>query len=130
MSRTEKIKRELFMVSRFTVVGIIAAVVHIATVWSLISYFGVAPLLANLIAFLSAFSVSFAGQYFWTFRSDRKWHQALRRFLLVSASAFGINNLVLSALLGAELVAPAVGAVLAAMIIPVFTYLLGRWWAF
>ena len=125
-----KVKHELFTVSRFTIVGLIAALVHIGAVWFLIDRLDWSPFAANLLAFLTAFSVSFTGQYYWTFRSDRAWHHALIRFFAVSLAAFTVNNIVLSSLLLANFTSPALSAVIAATVIPVFTYVLGRFWAF
>ena len=125
-----KVKREFFTVSKFTVVGVLAALVHIGVVWFLIEFFQWPPFVANLLAFLTAFSVSFTGQYYWTFRTNRVWHHALARFFTVSLAAFAVNNIVLAGLLDADLTSPALSAVVAAMVIPLFTYVLGRFWAF
>jgi hypothetical protein len=64
-------------------------------------------LLANLIAFLTAFGISqFTGQ------------SKGGRFFLVSSSAFAANTLLLAFLTRAEWLQPAVAAVLAAAVIP------------
>ena len=124
------VKREAFTVSRFTIVGGVAAIVHISIVWILIDQLNWQPLFANLVAFLIAFIVSFSGQYWWTFRSNRTWHNALVRFFLVSIAAFCANTIVLSVLLSTGLLSNAMSAVIAALVIPAFTYILGRFWAF
>lgn len=116
--------------SRFTLVGIAAACVHIGIVWSLITQLGIEVLLANLIAFLTAFLISFSGQYWWTFRSKRNLRSALIRFFIISLSAFVLNNVVLITFLDLELMPDAITAIVSACIIPVFTYIAGRFWAF
>jgi len=116
--------------SRFTLVGIAAACIHIGIVWALITQLGIEVLLANLIAFLTAFLISFSGQYLWTFRSKRHWHSALIRFFIISLSGFALNNVVLIALLELGLMPDVITAMLSACIIPVFTYIAGRFWAF
>ena len=123
-------KQEVLTLSRFTLVGIVAACVHISIVWFLITYLGIEALLANLAAFLSAFIVSFTGQYLWTFRSKRYWQSALMRFFLISLFGFMVNNIVLIALLDVGIMSDSLSAVLSACIIPVVTYLAGRFWAF
>jgi putative flippase GtrA len=123
-------KHELLTMSRFTLVGIAAACVHIGIVWGLITQLGTETLFANLVAFLSAFIVSFTGQYLWTFRSKRNWQSALIRFFLISLLGFGVNNLVLITMLDVGLTSDSLAAVLSACIIPVVTYLAGRFWAF
>ena len=123
-------KHEIMTMSRFTLVGITAACVHIAIVWCLITQFEVETLLANLFAFLTAFIVSFTGQYLWTFRSKRNWQSALIRFFLISLLGFVANNIVLIAVLDLGAMSDSLAAVLSACIIPVVTYLAGRFWAF
>lgn len=123
-------KQEVLTMSRFTLVGITAACVHISIVWALITQLGIETLLANLFAFLIAFIVSFAGQYLWTFRSKRYWKNALIRFFLTSLLGFMVNNIVLIAVLDMEILSDSLTAVLSACVIPLVTYLAGRFWAF
>lgn len=123
-------KQEVLTISRFTLVGIAAACVHIGIVWTLITQLGIETLLANLFAFLTAFIVSFTGQYLWTFRSKRNWQSALIRFFLISLLGFTANNLVLITLLDMGFMSDSFAAVLSACVIPAVTYLAGRFWAF
>lgn len=121
---------ELFTASRFSLVGIAATGIHIGLVWTLIAQFMASPFIANLTAFLFAFVFSFTGQYLWTFRSTRHWPSALTRFFSISFGAFVVNNFVLIGLLRLELIDSSLAAALAACVIPLFTYLFGRFWAF
>lgn len=121
---------EIATLSRFAAIGVAATAVHMAVVWTMISRAGVAPLSANLVAFLTAFVVSFTGQYFWTFRSTRKLSSAVARFFLVAFSAFLINNVALVTLLEMDIMSPSSAAVLAVVVIPAISYLFGRFWAF
>jgi len=124
------VRKEVLTMSRFAIVGIVATCVHISIVWVLIEKFGVETLLANLFAFLTAFVVSFTGQHLWTFSSNRNWRSALSRFFPVSFSGFILNNIVLITLLDLGLMSDSQAAMLSACIIPVVTYLAGRFWAF
>jgi putative flippase GtrA len=121
---------ELFTIGRFAIIGVLATIVHIAIVWVLISHAGLFPIVANLLAFLVAFILSFSGHYYWTFysRSDRM--QALRRFFVISGSAFVLNNIVLTGLLSIEIITAVMAAIYAAFLIPVFTFILSRLWVF
>ena len=126
----EQSKKEVLTLSRFTLVGLVATGVHMAIVLVLIRYLNFRPYGANLIAFLSAFSISFAGQYFWTFRSDKYWLSALKRFFLISLTAFLLNNFVLALLINSRILSAEFSALLSACVIPLVTYVLGRFWAF
>ena len=120
---------EVRTASRFTVVGLFATGVHVGTVWGLVKISVIAPLIANLVAYLCAFAVSFTGQYLWTFRSTRSPFSALWRFLIVSLTAFAINNAVLITLLDARLLPGHWAAAVAVGVIPPITYVLSRTWA-
>lgn len=121
---------ELLTAWRFTLVGVTAASIHVSVVWFLIARWDVDPMVANLVAFLFAFGFSFTGQYRWTFRSSHNWHNALTRFFVVALTALLINNIALFALLGLQVMRSSLAAMLAACIIPFFTYVASRFWAF
>lgn len=127
---TKTLASELLIASRFTLIGLAATGIHIGIVWMLIGLYEMQPLLANLFAFLTAFSVSFIGQYHWTFRSNRAWKSALVRFFLIAATAFLANNLLLGSLLELEIFSASIAATLAALAIPAISYFAGRFWAF
>jgi putative flippase GtrA len=123
-------KQELLTVSRFTLVGIAAAFIHIGLVWILITQYGIETLLANLAAFLTAFIASYTGQYLWTFRSKRYWLSALIRFFLIALLGFMFNNIILITVMGLGLMRDSHAAMLSACVIPFITYLSGRFWVF
>lgn len=80
-------------VARFVAVGCGAAAVHWPMVLPLFGQWHLAPLLANLPAWLTAFVESFSGHHRLTFGD----HQApvgssLRRFFMVSALGFVLNQ--------------------------------------
>lgn len=117
------------VISRFSVVGVAATLCHMLIVWTLITM-GISTLLANVLAFLSAFAVSFGGHYWWTFRVPGNPKRAATRFLIISSAAFAANNMLLVILLRVSWFSPVVSAVIAAMVIPVLTFMLSRLWAF
>jgi putative flippase GtrA len=121
---------ELLIVSRFSLIGVAAAGIHIGIVWILILESNINVFIANFVAFLVAFGFSFIGQYFWTFRSTSDLRRTLIRFFLVALGAFLTNNLILVALLNVELLSDLLAAVFAVFVIPLITYLAGRFWAF
>ena len=103
-----------FTAARFGVGGGAATAGHMSIAWVLIVGAEVRPMGANLVAFLCAFSVSFSGQYFWTFGARGDRGRAVRRFFLVSALAFLANNVVLAGLLKAGTLAPIWAVIFAA----------------
>ncbi|MFN2202597.1 MAG: GtrA family protein [Caldilineaceae bacterium] len=120
---------ETLIVYRFVIVGLVAAAVHVGVAWTLIVHFDTSPMAANFSGFGLAFATSFIGQYVWTFRSSRRLIDAILRFALISAGAFGVNNLLLWSVLHENLVPAPAATVAAACVIPAVSYLGNRFWA-
>lgn len=120
---------EIFIIYRFTVVGVIATLIHIGIAWLLISSRSLAPLTANAVGFSVAVAFSFSGQYLWVFRSQRHWVSAALRFLVIAGGGFAASTVALLMLLNIEWLSQAQSAVLAAAAIPFINYIGNRLWA-
>lgn len=116
----------------FVAVGSSAAAVHLGTVMLLVSRLHWAPLVANVAGWLVAFCVSFAGHWSLTFpQSGAPLVRAARRFMMISATGFAINEAMYAVLLhftGTAWYAIVLFFVLLA--VAVMTYLLSSRWAF
>ncbi len=115
----------------FVAVGCAASVTHWLVVVGAVSASGMRPLLANIVGWLVAFCVSFAGHFLLTFRQHRApLARAARRFFIVSAIGFGVNELAYAWLL--HTTALPYDALLALILIGIagMTFVLGRLWAF
>ena len=79
---------------RFVLVGGSAASAHLLIVWAAVQGAQWPPLVANVLAFLLAFWVSYGGHFLLTFADAGAAHrQALPRFFIVACSAFVVNEL-------------------------------------
>ncbi len=115
---------------RFALVGLAATAVHLITGITLIAL-GVAALLANLSAFLTAFGVSFIGHHFFSFAGHGVGaRQSVRRFAGVALIGFSINQSILAGLLRLIPDWPAPALVVSTGTAAVATYLLSAYWAF
>lgn len=116
----------------FVVVGCMAAAVHLGTVVALVSGFGWQPLVANIVAWLAAFCVSFSGHWHLTFpRSGSPLARAAQRFFLISLAGFIVNESMYAVLLhltGTHWYAVVLFFVLVA--VAAITYVLSSRWAF
>jgi len=121
---------EILIAIRFSVVGIVATAIHLLVALSLVTCCNTFPLLANLIAFLCAFLASFLGHFHWTFSSNNEQHVALIKFLAVALSAFAVNNLFLIVFLSETSLSREWSVAIAAMIIPLITFIASRLWVF
>jgi putative flippase GtrA len=88
------LKKMVHQISWFVLVGTMAAGVHWMVAVVGVKYMHLNPLWANLIGWLVAFVVSFSGHYHLTFRLQRAGvKQAIRRFFMISACGFAVNEL-------------------------------------
>ena len=126
----KRLWHEMVIVARFGLVGMVSTTVHILVVWLLLVSTVFSPIVANTIAFLTAFGVSFVGNYRWTFGSPGNVGRAIKRFLLISVSAFLMNTLLLAILLRGEWFSPIVAAIFSAAVVPFITFVTSRFWGF
>ncbi|WP_298035018.1 GtrA family protein [uncultured Desulfovibrio sp.] len=86
-------------------------------------------LLGNALAYLISFAVSYLGQSLWTFQAKGGHRAMLRRFAAAQAVGLGFNSCIVWLLvrfgLGYELAMP-----VAVVLVPVFVYLLCKYWVF
>ena len=86
--------RGLPQLIQFVLVGGAAAATHLAVVGLLVTFAGLAPLHANVLAFLIAFVVSYNGHALLTFSSvqARGW-AVMAKFFAVACLSFAANEL-------------------------------------
>ncbi len=115
----------------FVIVGASAALTHWLVAVLCVSAFGLHPLLTNVLGWLVAFLVSFAGHFQLTFRHQKAplW-QAARRFFIVSAIGFSINETAYAWLLQVSALRYDVLLALILIAIALLTFILGKAWAF
>ena len=102
--------------------------VHILIVSLLLELTAIPSIASNIFAFLVAFGISFLVNYRWTFDLSGNSDRAIRHFLLISLSAFVINNLLLIFFLRKVSVPPVGAAILSALAVPAVVFLAGRPW--
>ncbi|HEX9808560.1 MAG TPA: GtrA family protein [Alphaproteobacteria bacterium] len=121
---------------RFGAVGVAATLTHVGLFAALIEFGGMAPLLANLVAFAVAVGVSFAGHYLWTFVEDRpgpgRWRatRAMGRFLVVALVGLALNSLVVYLVVHALALPYGYAILVMVSAVPVVLFLLNKFWAF
>ena len=121
---------ELRKVVRFLIVGGTAAAFHLGAALSLVTYGGWSEVSAHCAGFAIAFCVSFLGHYVWTFERVSDLGDSLVRFGLIALSGFGLNSLLLAHMVASETLTGPSAVVLAAVILPLMTFVVARLWAF
>lgn len=121
---------EILIAGRFGLIGILSTLVHVSTIWLIFLFTNITPIVANTFAFLTAFSISFTGNYLWTFRSPGSPLRAIFRFFFIAINAFLVNTLVLNFLVYKGWFLPLTSAILSASLVPFITFLASRLWCF
>lgn len=120
------LNRDALRPLRFLAVGGTATALHLVIAGSILLFFKeVSPYLANLIAFLAAFLLSFFGHKHITFQTGG----SLWKFFVIAVGGFILNNLILSALLAIP-IQNIVAVSIATICVPVLTYTASSIWAF
>lgn len=118
--------------TRFSVTGGSSTAVHFCSVLLLVSLLHMTPLIANIGAFLIAFSVSYIGHSRWTFadinQANRK--QTLCRFFMIAVFSFVLNESLYVYLLKVQHLYYPIALAIVLCAISVVTFTLSKCWAF
>ena len=116
----------------FCITGSAAAATHFICLVALVHYINLAPQLANPIAFVFAFLISFFGHFRFTFRQiDQNLLATLWRWLFTSILGFILNQLLF--LLGLKLFGVhfyGVVWLVVTIVVTIITFILAKFWAF
>ncbi|EFO33499.1 putative GtrA family protein [Roseibium sp. TrichSKD4] len=132
-ARTSRLRSEAATASRFALVGIAATLTHSVVALAALQSEMFGAYGSNILGFIVAFVVSFAGHNFWSFK-PRRHHgttgRRMARFLLIAVMGFLANNVVLTACLQFTNWPATVGLIFSIAIVPVLSFLGSRFWAF
>lgn len=116
--------------SRFGIVGVIAATIHFSIVVFLVQQVQLQPLTANVFGFFISFQVSYWGHRTFTFSNTNVHHRsALPKLLLLQMFNFAANQSLYYMFLSMHL--PYQFALLLVLaILPLFTFVVSKLWIF
>jgi putative flippase GtrA len=120
----------LSQLMRFGVIGASAAAVHFSIVVMMVEGGLLQPLLANVIAFMVAFQVSYFGHRLWTFQAQTQHRTAFPRLLLVSGTTFMANEGLFYLFMTLFKMPYASALFLVLAILPLFTFTASKLWVF
>lgn len=114
----------------FCIMGGLTTVVHVIV--GLIAYhsFGLSPFNANLVAFTAGFFVSYFGHRSYTFRSSGLISRSMPRFFTIALTSLFLNQAIVYIVV--NMIGKPYWVALCGMVavVPTFTYIMGRFWAF
>jgi putative flippase GtrA len=114
---------------RFIGVGSLATLAHVGMAL-LANLLGAAPLAANTIGFLCSATVSYLGNFYWTFASASEHRQSIGRFAAMCALAFSLTTAIAYVVQSVLAWPFAVALLLMIATVPPMNFLLGRLWVF
>jgi len=123
-------KRLIRHAFRFGIVGVLAMATHYVLVILLVT-FSITPLIANVLAFIGAFQISYWGHSSWSFSdlsASRK--DSFRRFVIISVSGFLINELLFFLFLKFTNIPYQISLLIVLPFVAGLTFLFSRYWAF
>lgn len=114
----------------FAVVGVTATATHTCAALVAHHYAGLAPLTANLVGYASAVMISYLGNARLTFGRPAADKAQFVRFIVISLLALGLNQL--SVYYCTQVIGWPFAWALAivAVIVPLFTFVMSKLWAF
>lgn len=122
-----KLSRELAF---FSSIGAVAAAAHILIVLNLVTHFSMEPLIANVLAFLVAFNLSYLGHKHLTFSQVQEQKQlSLPHFFLVASSAGIINELLYFLILNYTSINYLIALILVLGLVAIYSFVLSKFWA-
>ena len=116
--------------TRFGLIGIAATIVHVVVALLMHDGFGLSPLWANAVAFLTAWTVSYAGNWIWTFGARTTHDYSVPRYFIVALCGFCLNQLIVfvtTGLWGWPFWAALIPVV---VIVPLVGFIASRYWAY
>ena len=125
------INRQTFwQLARFGVIGVLAALTHYAIAIVLTNH-SIAAGWANLVAFVTAFWVSYFGHRYFSFDAgDISHQQTLPRFILVAVIGFIFNETLLLLMLRFTSISIDIGLPFIIILTAAMTFILSRQFAF
>jgi putative flippase GtrA len=119
-------KELLHQLGKFASVGVVATVLHVMTALGLNHFANVAPLRANVAAFVVATIWSYLGNWIWTFESKARFQQSAPRFLAMSLGCFGINQAIVYGVTVMAQLPFWVAMIPVVAVVPVFSFWMSR----
>lgn len=117
--------------SRFIVVGIAATLTHLLTAVLMIDGLGIpSAAIGNALGVIAGSSVSYAGNYFWTFRRGGSHLMRLPKFIVSYSTVFVLSSLAMLLIADLGGIAYLLPLIAVVTVTPVITFLLNRYWVF
>ena len=116
----------LHQLGKFASVGVVATVLHVVSALGLNSGLAVAPLRANVVAFVVATIWSYLGNWIWTFEAKARFQQSAPRFFAMSLGCFGVNQSIVYVVTELRHLPMWIAMVPVVVLVPLFSFWLSK----
>lgn len=116
--------------SKFGVIGVLAASIHMSILVALVEHYEWQILFANVVAFYIAYLVSYFGHRYWTFRKRSATSNAPFKFLMLAIIGCLLNEMILFALTNYSMIHYAYAVLIAFLLVPPLVFMLSRFYIF
>lgn len=116
----------LKQITRFASVGVVATGIHVTIALMLNTVFGLPALSANFFAFLTASTVSYFGNWLWTFEKLGTLSNSLPRFVFLNLGCYAVNHTIVYICVSLMHLPLAVAMLPVVAIIPAFSFWLSK----
>jgi putative flippase GtrA len=121
---------ELWKLVRFSAVGALATIVYVVAAMVAVAIGGVAPVVGAVIGFCASFLVSYVGHLRFTFAMPGRYRDYVVKFAVSSLASFLISTITMWIATEVLRIDYKVALVMVAVLIPVCSYLINRFWVF
>jgi putative flippase GtrA len=121
---------EFWRLVRFLLIGGIATAVYVSAALMAVEWAGRSPMVSSTVGFCASFAVSYLGHFHFTFAVPGRYRDYVVRFAVSSLASFLISTLAMwlsTKLLELDY---RIALIAVAIIIPVCSYLINRFWVF
>lgn len=121
---------EFWRLVRFSMVGAIATAVYVLVGVIAVEWAGAGPIVGSTVGFCASFVVSYAGHFHFTFAVSGRYRDYMLKFAVSSAASFVISTLAMWLVTKLLKIDYRIALIMIAVIIPVCSYLVNRFWVF
>lgn len=116
--------------SRYAIVGVINAFVHVVILVSFVEVLHQDPVLSSMVGFLIALAIAYYLNHYWTFQSSSSHSHVFPRYVIVSLVGLSLNVGIMHLAVNILDWFYLSGQVCAIVVVPTSNFLLNYYWAF
>jgi len=121
---------ELWKLSRFSIVGVIATGVYVVAAMIAVAAGDVSPIVGATIGFCASFLVSYVGHFRFTFAVAGRYRDYVVRFAVSSVASLFLSTIAIWVSTKILNIDYRLALIAVSIIIPICSYLVSRFWVF